>query len=41
MSRAFVRNSDGEPEPLPERAVSTHPNFVTPRGLAQIEARVQ
>jgi transcription elongation GreA/GreB family factor len=40
MSRAFVRESDGA-EPLPERAVSTHPNFVTPRGLAQIEARLQ
>jgi transcription elongation GreA/GreB family factor len=41
MSRAFVRESDGSGEPLPERAVSTHPNFVTPRGLAQIEARLQ
>ena len=41
MSRAFVRDSDENPEPLVERPVSTHPNFVTPRGLAQIEARVQ
>jgi transcription elongation GreA/GreB family factor len=41
MSRAFVRESDGDPGSLPERPVSTHPNFVTPRGLAQIEARVQ
>ena len=41
MSRAFVRESDGDPEALPERSVSTHPNFVTPRGLAAIEARVQ
>ena len=41
MSRAFVRDSDGEPEPLPERAVSTHPNFVTPRGLGQIETQLQ
>lgn len=41
MSRAFVRNSDGEPEPLPERPISSHPNFVTPRGLRAIEARVR
>jgi transcription elongation GreA/GreB family factor len=41
MSRAFVRDSDGEPEPLPERAVSDHPNFVTPRGLMQIETHLE
>ena len=41
MSRAFVRESDGEPDALPERALSTHPNFVTPRGHAAIEARVR
>jgi transcription elongation GreA/GreB family factor len=41
MSRAFVRDTDGSPEPLPEKPVSPHANFVTPRGLAQIEARVQ
>ena len=41
MSRAFVRESDEERGALPERAVSTHPNFVTPRGLAAIEDRVQ
>jgi transcription elongation GreA/GreB family factor len=41
MSRAFVRESDGDPGVLPERAVSTHQNFVTPRGLAAIEARVR
>jgi transcription elongation GreA/GreB family factor len=41
MSRAFVRDSDENPQPLAERAVSTHPNFVTPRGLEQIEAQVQ
>jgi len=40
MSRAFVREGEGEPEALPERAVSAHPNFVTPRGLKAIEARV-
>ena len=41
MSRAFVRNSDGNPEALPERAISPHPNFVTPRGLKAIEARIR
>jgi transcription elongation GreA/GreB family factor len=41
MSRAFVRESDTDPAALPERAVSPHPNFVTPRGLKAIEARVR
>jgi transcription elongation GreA/GreB family factor len=41
MSRAFMRESDEGPTALPERAVSPHPNFVTPRGLADIEARVR
>ncbi|HEY0768623.1 MAG TPA: GreA/GreB family elongation factor [Steroidobacteraceae bacterium] len=41
MSRAFVRESDGDPATLPERALSAHPNFVTPRGLKAIEARVR
>ena len=41
MSRAFVRESDADPAALPERAVSPHPNFVTPKGLKAIEARVR
>jgi transcription elongation GreA/GreB family factor len=41
MSRAFVRESDQDAGELPERPVSTHPNFVTPRGLAAIEAQVR
>jgi transcription elongation GreA/GreB family factor len=41
MSRAFVRESDEDPTALPDRAVSPHPNFVTPRGLTAIEARVR
>jgi transcription elongation GreA/GreB family factor len=41
MSRAFVRESDEDPAALPERAVSPHPNFVTARGLAAIDARVR
>jgi transcription elongation GreA/GreB family factor len=43
MSRAFVReNDDGTevPQDLPERPVSSHPNFVTARGLQQIESRI-
>jgi transcription elongation GreA/GreB family factor len=42
MSRAFVRESDQDPdELLPDRAISPHTNFVTPDGLQQIEARVR
>jgi transcription elongation GreA/GreB family factor len=41
MSRAFVRESDQEPEALPDRPVSAQPNWVTPAGLKQIEARIQ
>src|SRR5258708_23143812 len=37
MSRAFV-NEDRFVEDLPDRAVSGHPNYVTPRGLELIEA---
>jgi transcription elongation GreA/GreB family factor len=40
MSRAFVRETDDTGEPLPELAVSPHPNFVTPAGLKQIAAHV-
>ena len=41
MSRAFVRESDGDAPSLPERAISPHPNLVTPRGLKAIEARLR
>jgi transcription elongation GreA/GreB family factor len=41
MSRAFVRESDQEPESLPDRPISSHPNLVTRSGLEQIEARIQ
>jgi transcription elongation GreA/GreB family factor len=37
MSRAFV-NEDHYVEDLPDRPVSLHPNYVTPRGLELIEA---
>jgi transcription elongation GreA/GreB family factor len=41
MSRAFVKESDRDPGELPERALSPHPNLVTARGLAALEARVR
>jgi transcription elongation GreA/GreB family factor len=41
MSRAFVRESDADPGVLPDRPISSHPNFVTRRGLAAIETRVR
>lgn len=40
MSRAFVKESDDAGEPLPELAVSPHPNWVTPEGLRLVEARI-
>ena len=42
MNRAFVREPEGGEafEDLPDRPVSSHPNFVTPEGLARIEAEV-
>ena len=41
MSRAFVKESDDDAAAgeLPERPVPTHPNYVTARGLAQLQAR--
>ncbi len=40
MSRAHVREVDGDaPEDLPELPLSPHPNYVTARGLAQLQAR--
>lgn len=41
MNRAFVKESDQDTETLPERTISSHPNLVTARGLAQLEARVR
>jgi len=38
MSRAFVKEFDGEEVELPDRPVSEHPNLVTAEGLAQIDA---
>jgi transcription elongation GreA/GreB family factor len=43
MSRAFVKEPDGEPEraEVPERLQSPHPNYVTPAGLLQLQERVR
>jgi transcription elongation GreA/GreB family factor len=41
MSRAFVKEPDGDVvEPLPERPISQFHNYVTARGLKQIEPAV-
>jgi transcription elongation GreA/GreB family factor len=42
MSRAFVKDNDGDAaEMLPELPVSTHPNYVTPHGLALLRGRLE
>jgi len=43
MSRAFTKEPEpGAPAvPLPERPVSEHPNYVTPRGLAQLKDELE
>jgi transcription elongation GreA/GreB family factor len=42
MNRAFVKEDDGDGgDALPERPVPAHPNYVTARGLAQLQARVR
>lgn len=42
MSRAFIREGDGESDPgdLPELPISEHPNYVTPRGMMLLRARL-
>ena len=40
MSRAFVKESEDEAVPLPDRPISPHSNFVTARGMAAIEANL-
>jgi transcription elongation GreA/GreB family factor len=41
MSRAFVKEPEGDvDEPLPERPISSFHNYVTARGLQQIEAAI-
>lgn len=40
MSRAFVKENEDQVPELPERPQSPHPNFVTPRGLAQLRQQL-
>jgi transcription elongation GreA/GreB family factor len=41
MSKAFTKEDDaGQKGGLPDRAISPHPNLVTAKGLAHIEAAV-
>lgn len=40
MSRAFVKEGDGDLDPLPDLPMSAHPNYVTPRGFAALQARL-
>jgi transcription elongation factor GreB len=42
VSRAFVKEDDDRPErPLPRTAGSQRPNYVTPKGLAQLHAALE
>ena len=40
MSRAFVKEGDGDLDPLPDLPISPQPNYVTPRGLAALQTRL-
>lgn len=40
MSRAFVKEDDGAPQPIPERPISAAPNLVTPRGARLIKEAI-
>jgi transcription elongation GreA/GreB family factor len=40
VSRAFVKESDDAGEPLPELAVSSHPNLVTPDGARLVADKI-
>lgn len=42
MSRAFVKEGDGDESAgdLPELPISEHPNYVTPRGMGLLRARL-
>jgi transcription elongation factor GreB len=40
MSRAFVKEDGNDLDPLPDLPISPHPNYVTPSGLAALQARL-
>ena len=43
MSRAFIKEPDGDEvaDDLPERKISSHPNYVTPRGQQLLQEQLQ
>jgi transcription elongation GreA/GreB family factor len=41
MSRAFVKEDGPDNTPLPDLPISPHPNYVTPRGLSALAARLE
>ena len=43
MSRAYVKEPDGDEiaDDLPERKISSHPNYVTPRGQQLLQDKLQ
>lgn len=41
MSRAFVKEDGPDTAPLPDLPLSPHPNYVTRRGLADLQARLR
>ena len=43
MSRAFVKEPNGDEiaDDLPERKISSHPNYVTPRGQQLLQEKLQ
>ena len=43
MSRAFVKETDGDEiaDDLPERKISSHPNYVTPLGQQLLQEKLQ
>ena len=40
MSRAFIKEDTDDLAPLPDLPVSPHPNLVTPRGFAALQAQL-
>jgi transcription elongation factor GreB len=41
MSRAFVKEDSDQPEHLPDRPLSPHPNYMTPEGHRRMQAQLR
>ncbi len=41
MSRAFVKEDSDQPEHLPDRPLSPHPNYMTPEGHRRMQVQLQ